>query len=439
MKSIECNGSLLLYPFLLLIVISSQYIPFSPFSPAFSIHNNQINRRSNISRIEESLGRARAAIRTASQTHRFVSLKNQSFIPRGLIYKNPYAFHQSHIEMEKRFKIWVYKEGEPPLFHNGPSKQIYSIEGQFIGELEDEDSPFIAHNPDEALAFFLPISVAKIVQNLYPTGYYHRDRLQRVFTDYVYVLSNKYQYWNRSSGADHFFVGCHDWAPFVSQANLKLFGNMIRVLCNANTSEGFQPSRDVSLVEINIPYNSLGPPLLDQSQLPPPINRSILAFFAGGPHGIVRETLFEYWKEKDKDIQVHEYLSKDTNNHSTYFEIMRKTKYCLCPSGYEVASPRVVESIYSGCVPVIISDGYVLPFSEVLDWEQFSVYIPVAKIPKIKEILEGISIDEYLKKQNLVMEVQRHFVLHRPAQPFDLLYMILHSVWLRRLNIRISF
>ncbi|KAI5669572.1 hypothetical protein M9H77_19425 [Catharanthus roseus] len=357
--------------------------------------------------------------------------------------------------MEKRFKIWVYKEGEPPLFHIGPSKDIYSIEGQFIGELEDENSPFIAHHPDEALAFFFPVSVTEIRLNLYlPAGDYDRGRLQRVFTDYVYVLSNKYQYWNRSNGADHFFVGCHDWvikniicffflvdekqAPFVSQENSKLFGNMIRVLCNANTSEGFEPSRDVALVEINIPYSSLGPPLIDQSQLPPPINRSILAFFAGGPHGLVRKTLFEYWKGKDKDIQVHEYLPKHNKNPSEYFEIMRKTKYCLCPSGYEVASPRVVESIYSGCVPVIISDGYVLPFSEVLDWSQFSVHIPVAKIPEMKKILQGISIEEYLKKQKLVIEVQRHFVLHRPAQPFDLLYMILHSVWLRRLNIRIS-
>ncbi|KAI5669573.1 hypothetical protein M9H77_19426 [Catharanthus roseus] len=99
MKFVEFNGSLVLYPFLLLlllIVITSQYISFSPFSfsPTFSNHNNQVNRSNNISRIENSLGRARAAIRRASQIHKYVSLKNESFIPRGLIYRNPYAFHQ---------------------------------------------------------------------------------------------------------------------------------------------------------------------------------------------------------------------------------------------------------------------------------------------------------------------------------------------------------
>ncbi|KAK2992461.1 hypothetical protein RJ640_011600 [Escallonia rubra] len=333
--------------------------------------------------------------------------------------------------MEKRFKVWVYKEGEPPLFHAGPMKDIYSTEGQFIDEMESGKSAFLARHPDEALAFFVPVSVVRILKYLYkPHVDYHRGRLQNVVTDYIDILSKKYTYWNRSSGADHFFVSCHDWGPDVSTANPTLYKNFIRVLCNANASEGFRPARDVSLPEIKIPYKDLGPPRLGRA----PNNRSILAFFAGGCHGHVRERLFQYWKDKDQDVQVHDYLPKNLN----YFELMGRTKFCLCPSGYEVASPRVVESIYAGCVPVIISDSYVLPFSDVLDWSQFSIHIPVARIPEIKVILEGISMTEYLKKQKLVLQVQRHFMVHRPAKPYDLLYMVFHSVWLRRLNVKFS-
>ncbi|KAI9118323.1 hypothetical protein K1719_010655 [Acacia pycnantha] len=403
-------------------------------SKDFPIPNNTTIVKStrkvrHLERVEYGLARARLAIREAARTRTYGSSKDGDFLPSGSIYLNPHAFHQSHREMEKRFRIWVYKEGQAPIFHKGPLNDIYAIEGQWMEEFESGMSPFLAKHPMDAISFFLPISVVNIVLYVYrPYTDYSRLRLQNIFQDYIRLISLRYPFWNQTGGADHFMLSCHDWAPDVSAANPELFKHLTRVLCNANTSEGFQPTRDVSLPEIKIPYGGLGPPFMNK----PASNRTILAFFAGGAHGAVRETLFRHWKNKGKDVQVHEYLPKTAN----YSELMGESRYCLCPSGYEVASPRVVEAIYAACVPVIISDHYVLPFSDVLNWTQFSIHIPTSEIPKMKEILEGISMEEFLQKQEKVIQVRRHFVVHRPAKSYDLMHMVMHSVWLRRLNIR---
>nr|XP_043623173.1 probable glycosyltransferase At3g42180 [Erigeron canadensis] len=335
--------------------------------------------------------------------------------------------------MMKTFKIWTYKEGDVPLVHNGPMRYVYSIEGDFIEEMERNGNPMAASHPDEAHAFFIPISVTNIVYYLYTPSEIHHfsKRIQAIVEDYVGVIAERYPYWNRSNGADHFYVSCHDWGPSVSKGNPKLFQNLIRVLCNANRSEGFIPRRDVSMSEINGPFNNT--PSVGSGKSPH--NRSILAFFSGKVRGPIRSKLFQHWgNNEDKDIQVHTYLPKGQN----YSEFISQSKYCLCPSGFEVASARLTEAIYMGCVPVIIKDHYVLPYSDVLDWSQFSVQVPVDKIPDLKKILQEIPFEKYLKMQKRVIEVQRHFRLNFPAKHFDLFHMILHSVWLRRLDVHLA-
>ncbi|CAL5438961.1 unnamed protein product [Camellia sinensis] len=327
---------------------------------------------------------------------------------------------RSHIEMVKRFKVWTYKEGEQPLVHAGPFKDIYAIEGQFIAEMESETNPFMASHPDEAHAFFIPISVANIVDFVYmPITNYSRDQLQNVVSDYISVVANKYPYWNRSNGVDHFMDSCHDWwARCFSSGNPQFFKNFIRVLCNANTSESFQLGRDVPMPEVYGPAQRLASPNYGQ----PPNNRPILAFFTGGAHGGIREMLLDHWKGKDNEVIVHEYLPKGQN----YTKLMGQSEFCLCPSGFEVASARVVEAIYAGCIPVIISNNYVLPLSDVFDWSQFLVSVSVDKIPEIMSILQTIPDWKYLKMQKRVRGLPRHFLLNRPLRPFDIIHMILH-------------
>jgi hypothetical protein len=217
--------------------------------------------------------------------------------------------------------------------------------------------------------------------------------------------------------------------PETSKAVPNLYSNSIRALCNANTSEGFKPAKDASIPEINLRTGTMQ----GLSGGPSPSKRSLLAFFAGGVHGPIRPILLDHWENKDEDLQVHKYLPKGVS----YYDMLRKSRFCLCPSGYEVASPRVVEAIYTGCVPVLISDHYVPPFSDVLNWKSFSVEVSVNDIPNLKKILTSISPRQYIRMQRRVVQIRRHFEVNSPPKRFDVFHMILHSIWLRRLNFRV--
>ncbi|XP_022767202.1 probable glycosyltransferase At5g03795 [Durio zibethinus] len=375
----------------------------------------------NLDRLEAGLQRARVAIKEAINGSR---LQDPDYSPDGPIYRNAKVFHRSYLEMEKQFKIFVYNEGELPLFHDGPCRMLYTIEGQFINKME-MNKKFRALNPEKAHVFFLPYSITRMrhfVNDLKSFG--------RIVLDYVNVIAAKHPYWNRSLGADHFMLACHDWGPHTSFYVPELVKFSIRALCNANTSEKFNPWKDVSVPEINLKNNKLEGLIGG----PSPSKRSILAFFAGGNHGPVRPILFEHWGKKDPDIQVHDYLPGGVS----YYDLMRQSKYCLCPSGYEVASPRVVESLYNGCVPVLISKSYVPPFSDVLNWKMFSVIVSLEDIPNLKKILMSIPERKYIRMQKRVVKVRRHFELNSPPKRFDVFHMILHSIWIRRLNVRIN-
>lgn len=221
--------------------------------------------------------------------------------------------------------------------------------------------------------------------------------------------------------------------PYTTTLHTELRKNTIKALCNADVSEGiFVRGKDVSLPEttIKIPRRPLR-----QVGGRPVSRRPILAFFAGNMHGRVRPILLQHWGNgRDDDMRIFGPLPNQIAKKMSYIEHMKSSKFCICPMGFEVNSPRIVEAIYYECVPVIIADNFVLPLEEVLDWSKFSVVVAEKDIPRLKDILLGISVGQYIKMQKCVKRLQRHFLWHTRPEKYDLFHMILHSIWFSRLN-----
>lgn len=112
--------------------------------------------------------------------------------------------------MEKVFKVYIYSDGRKPLVHTGPTVGIYASEGQFIQQME-RASEYRTQDPSKAHMFFLPYSVQHMVETLYVPNSHTMLPLATFIKEYVEALARKHPFWNRTQGADHFFVSCHDW------------------------------------------------------------------------------------------------------------------------------------------------------------------------------------------------------------------------------------
>ncbi|KAK6142389.1 hypothetical protein DH2020_022737 [Rehmannia glutinosa] len=262
-----------------------------------------------IARIEAGLARARSLIKDAINKSRDSPplTEDLDYVPQGEIYRNAYVFQ---------------RRGSP-LFHYGPSKDIYSTEGIFLGLIESS-THFRTYDPDEAHLYFLPFSVVMILQNLFDPVIRDKAVLERsVVQDYVRIVSTKYSYWNRSLGADHFMLSCHDWGPRATWYVHHLYFTSMRVLCNANTSEYFNPRKDVSFPEINLRIGDISGLTTSGSS-----NRTILAFFAGRLHGRIRPLLFQHWKDKDDDVKVFDKMPERSS--LSYKEMMERASNLVC-------------------------------------------------------------------------------------------------------------
>ncbi len=134
--------------------------------------------------------------------------------------------------------------------------------------------------------------------------------------------------------------------------------------------------------------------------------RRHLAGFKGNPrpeHGDLRTRLLALDDGERFVVEAGVFLPRDLTispdataaenprpSEPSYTQILFDSTFALLPRacGYAL-SYRMIECMNAGCVPVIISDGYVLPFSEVLDYSRFSVRVAESDIERLPQILES--------------------------------------------------
>ncbi len=76
----------------------------------------------------------------------------------------------------------------------------------------------------------------------------------------------------------------------------------------------------------------------------------------------------------------------DTPNHKKYADVLRRSKFVVCPRGVGTSSIRLFECLRAGRVPIIVSDQWVEP--EGPDWSTCSIRVPERDVERIPQIAE---------------------------------------------------
>jgi len=138
------------------------------------------------------------------------------------------------------------------------------------------------------------------------------------------------------------------------------------------------------------------------------VDRDILLSFMGSmtqlhlPSEHIRGgTLFEFKKrfESDKIVigstdDVAQKLGK-----ITYHNLMARSVFTLCPAGYGRWSFRFIEALINGSIPILLSDGYVLPFGNKIDWNKYCYVVEERHLFSLTDFIHRLSIDEIGEKQ----------------------------------------
>jgi hypothetical protein len=143
-----------------------------------------------------------------------------------------------------------------------------------------------------------------------------------------------------------------------------------------------------------------------------PTQRTILASFRGADSHPVRQALAQLHDNQ----RFHCHLV-DRNLAPTaprpdplYVQLLEQSIFAFVPRGDCLCSYRLAEVMSFGCIPIILSDGWVLPFDRLIPWTIVSVIVPEQEVPKIPAILDAIPPARVREMQQAMASLyQRHF------------------------------
>ena len=172
-----------------------------------------------------------------------------------------------------------------------------------------------------------------------------------------------------------FTITQYDGGPLVNLNNTIVF----------SCSGMFNTPKNNNLSYINIP-------LLTEKQTPNFMSRkkNKVGYLGRNTHKI-REELLKIYQHLDGYELINYFgTSASKKDNKIFRKLTSQSIFTLCPRGYGPTSFRLYESINLGSIPIYISDDFILPFQDKIDWEKLALLIKLEDIDSIHNKVEKI-------------------------------------------------
>jgi len=68
-----------------------------------------------------------------------------------------------------------------------------------------------------------------------------------------------------------------------------------------------------------------------------------------------------------------------------YVDHMMRNDYIFCPRGAGNYSTRLFETVAAGRIPILIDTDLVMPFADVIPWQEIAVWVPISEMDRLDE------------------------------------------------------
>ncbi|KAH7542698.1 hypothetical protein FEM48_Zijuj02G0101800 [Ziziphus jujuba var. spinosa] len=271
-------------------------------------------------------------------------------------------------------------------------------------------------DPYEADFFFVPVYVSCNFSTI--NGFPAIGHARPLLASAIHLISSEYPFWNRTQGSDHVFVASHDFgACFHTLEDVAIADGVAEFLKKSIILQTFgvkyiHPCQDVENVVIP-PYISPESVRTTLESSPANGRRDIFAFFRG-----------------KMEVHPKNVSGRFYGRFPGYQSEIVRSVFCLCPLGWAPWSPRLVESVALGCVPVIIADGIRLPFADAVKWPEISLTVAEKDVGKLGMILEHVAATNLTTIQRNLRDprIKRALLFNNQVEEGDATWQVLSAL-----------